>query len=247
MHEEFQYFYGNETEQYSFYRIPKLLFTDTRFKSLSLGAKVLYGLMLDRISISIENNWFDDEGRAYINYSINAICEAMGCGTEKAVQLIAELDDKKGIGLIIRKRLGQGKPDQIFVRKFTDAKSEIQTSEKPNSSIRETGSLDIGKTEPNYIKLNKTNRKREIRIDKRQYGTYKNVLLSDQEYQILQEEFPNDYEKRIEDVSCYIESTGKKYKNFLATIRSWARRDEHKTYRNTKKQPDYTVQEGETI
>jgi|GEM_PF-2190860 phosphopantetheine adenylyltransferase len=76
---------------------------------------------------------------------------------------------------------------------------------------------------------------------------YKNVLLSDQEYQILKEEFPNDYENRIEDVSCYIESTGKKYKNFLATIRNWARRDEHKTYRNTKKQPDYTVQEGETI
>ncbi len=64
------YFYGKEADQYSFYKIPKLLFTDTYFKSLSVESKVLYGLMLDRMSLSVKNQWVDSEGRAYIYFSL---------------------------------------------------------------------------------------------------------------------------------------------------------------------------------
>ena len=73
------YFYGKEADQYSFYKIPKLLFTDEHFKKLSVEAKVLYGLMLDRMSLSVKNQWLDGEGRAYIYYSLEDIMDALGC------------------------------------------------------------------------------------------------------------------------------------------------------------------------
>lgn len=57
------------------------------------------------------------------------------------------------------------------------------------------------------------------------YGSYKNVLFTDEEYAKLQAEFPGDYSERIERLSEYIASTGKSYKSHLATIRSWARKD----------------------
>ena len=57
------YFYGKEADQFSFYKIPKLLFTEEYFKKISVEAKVLYGLMLDRMSLSMKNQWMDDEGR----------------------------------------------------------------------------------------------------------------------------------------------------------------------------------------
>lgn len=115
---QFDYFRGMEAEQYSFYRVPKVLFTAECFKSLSCEAKVLYGLMLDRMSLSIKNRWFDDEDRAYIIFTVDEIAELMNCGTQKAVKLIKELDTRNGIGLIEKKRLGLGKPNVIYVKNF---------------------------------------------------------------------------------------------------------------------------------
>ncbi len=115
---QFDYFRGMEAEQYSFYRVPKVLFTAECFKSLSCKAKVLYGLMLDRMSLSIKNRWFDDEDRVYIIFTVDEIAELMNCGTQKAVKLIKELDTSNGIGLIEKKRLGLGKPNVIYVKNF---------------------------------------------------------------------------------------------------------------------------------
>lgn len=72
---QLDYYYGNEAEQYSFYRIPKVLFTDSRFKGLSVEAKVLYGLLLDRMALSVRNNWLDQDGRVYIIYTIADVME----------------------------------------------------------------------------------------------------------------------------------------------------------------------------
>ena len=110
----FDYYRGVEAEQYSFYRIPKMLFTDTIFQDLSCEAKVLYGLMLDRMSLSLKNHWMDEEERVYIIFTVNNICDLMNCGTQKAVRLLKELDVKTGIGLIEKKRLGLGKPNVIY-------------------------------------------------------------------------------------------------------------------------------------
>lgn len=146
---QFEYFHGVEAEQYSFYRVPKILFTAECFRNLSCEAKVLYGLMLDRMSLSIKNRWLDKEDRVYIIFTVEEIAELLNCGTQKAVKLIKELDGRQGIGLIEKKRLGLGKPNVIYVKNFMvkekvlsiqEEKEEesteiLQNSENQNSRI----------------------------------------------------------------------------------------------------------------
>ena len=115
---KFDYYYGAEAEQFSFYRVPRLLIKDRRFKGLSSDAKLLYGLMLDRMALSMKNGWFDDENRAYIHYTVENIMEDLGCARATCAKVLAELDSKKGIGLIEKKRQGLGKPDIIYVKNF---------------------------------------------------------------------------------------------------------------------------------
>lgn len=115
---DFDYYYGKEADTFSFYRVPKILFSEDYFKGLSVEAKVLYGLMLDRMSLSIKNQWIDDEGKVYINFSVENIQEYMGCSKNKAVAILKELDSDGGIGLVEKKRLGQGKPTIIYVKNF---------------------------------------------------------------------------------------------------------------------------------
>ena len=115
---KFDYFRGMEGEQYTFYRIPKVLFTAECFRSLSCEAKVLYGLLLDRMGLSIKNRWFDEEDRVYIIFPVEELAELLNCGTQKVVRLLKELDVKSGIGLIEKKRLGLGKPNVIYVKNF---------------------------------------------------------------------------------------------------------------------------------
>ena len=155
---QFAYFYGAEAEQYSFYRIPKTLFSDKRFKGVSMEAKVLYGLMLDRMGLSVRNGWLDDDGRVYIYFTLEDAIETLACGKDKALKLFKELDTPHGIGLIQRRKQGQGKPARVYVMNFTlptdnepgpspetseKQKSELpentepQTSEKPKSALPE--------------------------------------------------------------------------------------------------------------
>ena len=137
---QFDYYRGMEAEQYTFYRIPKVLFTAECFKSLSCEAKVLYGLLLDRMSLSIKNRWFDEEDRVYIIFTVEEIAELMNCGTQKAVRLLKELDSDRGIGLIEKKRLGLGKPNVIYVKNFIirqrgDGDREEKQGEKPVNTL----------------------------------------------------------------------------------------------------------------
>lgn len=136
---QFDYFRGMEAEQYSFYRVPKVLFTAECFRSLSCEAKVLYGLMLDRMSLSIKNRWFDEEDRVYIIFTVEEIAELLNCGTQKAVKLMKELDSNQGIGLIEKKRLGLGKPNVIYVKNFlvkekNSSEQEEKTLENPENT-----------------------------------------------------------------------------------------------------------------
>ena len=90
----YDYFYGAEAEQFSFYRIPKVLFTEERFRSVSAEAKVLYGLLLDRMSLSCKNGWLDRAGRVYIIFTIEEVMTALGCADQKAGKLMHELESK---------------------------------------------------------------------------------------------------------------------------------------------------------
>lgn len=157
----FDYYYGDESSQFSFYRIPRQLVTGDRFKRLSTDAKLLYGLMLNRMGLSVKNGWHDNCGRVFIYYTQEEIQEDLNCGHDKATKLILELDTVRGIGLIERKKQGQGKPAKIYVKRFTTRaippqpnKSEpvpepphfgapdcgeeaVQTAGKPQSRVRE--------------------------------------------------------------------------------------------------------------
>ena len=112
------YYYGTEAEQYSFYRVPKTLLTDPRYKGVSIEAKVLYGLLLDRMSLSVRNGWMDKDRRVYIYFTQEDAMALMSCGKDKATRLFRELD-QGGIGLIERKKQGQGRPTRIYVKNFT--------------------------------------------------------------------------------------------------------------------------------
>ena len=114
----YDYFYGAEAEQFSFYRIPKVLFTEERFRSVSAEAKVLYGLLLYRMSLSCKNGWLDKEGRVYIIFTIEEVMTALSCADQKAGKLLHELESK--CRLIERKRQGLGKPNLIYVKNFVD-------------------------------------------------------------------------------------------------------------------------------
>ena len=167
------YFYGDESEQFSYFRIPRLLITSPRFKGLSTDAKLLYGMLLDRMSLSAKNGWYDEQSRVYIYYTADEIRADMGCGNDKALKLLSELDTKKGVGLIERIKQGQGKPTKIYVKRFTTRElpadtaepsppcpdtgsgadldfSDFQTSEKSMSRPRKSRCADLGKTDASY-------------------------------------------------------------------------------------------------
>ena len=100
--------------------IPKLLFSDERFEALSTDAKLLYGMLIDRMELSMKNGWTDKDGRVFIYFTLEDARERLKCGTEKIVKLFAELDSEKGIGLIECVRQGLGKPNIIYVKNFMD-------------------------------------------------------------------------------------------------------------------------------
>ena len=124
----FDYYYGDESNQFSFYRIPRQLITGDRFKRLCTDAKLLYGLLLDRMGLSAKNGWYDEQGRVFIYYTLDEIQEDLNCAHGKAVKLLSELDAGNGFGLIERVKQGQGRPTKIYVKRFT-------TREKPPQPV----------------------------------------------------------------------------------------------------------------
>lgn len=174
---EFGYFHDYESEQFAFYRIPKVLFTDEYFRNLSSDAKVLYGLMLDRMALSIRHQWFDEEGKVYIIFTVEQVIQYMNCGRDKAMKTLAELDTKKGIGLIERVKQGFGKPDIIYVKNFILRTSkDVKNNDESEESIqqnREVEEVDLSESENRLIVVGKidfkgsekpTSRGRKIRL-----------------------------------------------------------------------------------
>ena len=194
----FDYFYEEQSESYSFYRIPKMLFTEEIFEAMSTDAKVLYGLLLDRISLSRENGWMDDVGRVYVYYTIKSVKKSLRCANTKACGLLRELDE---FGLIERKKQGLGKPTIIYVKDFTRfRKAELFDSEKQNSVILHTGTLDNRKSETNKTEKNNTESNKTNPIlsgadkDMDERTSYRNYLNSQLDMEIMYERYPYDRE-----------------------------------------------------
>ena len=196
----FDYFYEEQSESYSFYRIPKLLFTEELFETLSTEAKVLYGLLLDRISLSREHGWFDESGRVYVYYTINTVKRALRCGNSKACRLLKELDS---FGLTERKKQGHCKPTIIYVKDFTRfPKQEFMTSQSGNSCDLKMGIHDNSEWESiNTYKNNTENTKtdpilsgQDVDKDAEERASYRDYLFDKLEMEILYERYPYDRE-----------------------------------------------------
>ena len=172
----FDYYYGAEAEQFAFYRIPRVLMTAPHFKRLSSDAKILYGLMLDRMGLSMKNNWIDNDNRVYIFFTLEDVQESLSCSHTTGVKIVAELDAENGIGLIERKKQGQGRPARVYVKNFNLVvdnsvenlapggdgspdfkKVEVKTSRMLKSRLQGSGSADFKNVDANQTNLNKNN------------------------------------------------------------------------------------------
>ena len=147
----FDYFYGQSGEMFSYFRVPKILFRDIRFKDLSTDAKTLYGILLDRMSLSVKNGWLDGQGRVYIIFPIQEVMDALGCADNKATKLFRELENA---GLVERKRRGLGKPNLIYVKNFADQR--YRNRDKNDSGNADSGEQDAAKQRGNKTEWNNT-------------------------------------------------------------------------------------------
>lgn len=154
------YFYGQTGELFSFYRIPKALFQEQRFQSLSTDAKTLYGILLDRMSLSAKNGWLDEQGRVFIIFTIEDVKRSLCCADNKATKLLRELEE---FGLIERKRRGLGRPSLVYVKNFSadSSKARFQNRENHESGGFKSTSQDpakprCNKTDKNNTEMNET-------------------------------------------------------------------------------------------
>ena len=147
---DLDYFYGQSSELFSFYRIPKLLFQDSRFQPLSTDAKTLYGILLDRMSLSARNGWLDKAGRVFIIYTVQEVQDSLGCADKKSTKLLRELEE---YGLIERKRRGLGKPSLVYVKNFS---AESSKSIFQNRDFHDSGGFKNASQDPSKSRCNKT-------------------------------------------------------------------------------------------
>ena len=210
------YFYGANAEQFAFYRIPKVFFTEPLLCGISIEAKLLYGLMLDRLSLSTRNDWVDADGRVYIYYTVENVMEDLNCGNKKAVKLLNELDSE--YGLIERKRQGLGKPTKIYVKNFAGLlqKRHFQKCQNDTSGSVQMTSLDVSKGHSNNTEINNTeyNKTDLIYLSEKDdpkegwdgYTQYRNYFLEQLEFDNLLGEYPYDTETLNEILELLIET-----------------------------------------
>ena len=152
---KFDYFYGAQANQFNFIKIPKDLLTESVFAKLSLSAKILYGILLDRMSLSMKNGWFDKENKPYIIYPISEIQEDLNLTKKKAMDYLMELEQ---IGLVEKKKRGFGLPSILYIKNFVVPRDctrgiENGTSGKPNSGSRGAGirTPEVSKSTPQEV------------------------------------------------------------------------------------------------
>ena len=194
----FDYFYGEQSESYAFYRTPKVFFTDERFRGLSSDAKILYGILLDRVSLSSKNGWLDEAGRVFVYMTVSSIEEALGCAHQKACGLLQELED---FGLIEKQKQGLCKPTKIYVKNFIQVwNSYSQRYENHTAGSMEIIRPEVWKSASNNTDINNTEISNNNPIlsdgdvDKSDRESYYHYLYNHLEMDILKERYPYDTE-----------------------------------------------------
>ena len=213
----YDYFYGPEGEQFSFIRVPKIFFENEAYRSMSAEAKILYGFLLDRVSVSLKNGWKDDQNRVFIICTIEEIMEKLGCGNKKAIQLLSELEDK--IGLIERKRQGLGKPNLIYVKNFVrtvdnSGQRHFLKCQNDTSGSVQTTSLEVSESHGSNTNKNKTDmsytenpiypgRDADAMAERRSYESYFRDAL---EFDYLLQQYPYDRETLQEILDLLVDT-----------------------------------------
>ena len=219
---------------------------------MSWTAEIIYSLLLYRAQLSKKNRWIDSEGRIYIQFSNASLAKALHKSETPVRNALRELE-KAGL---IEKRLNAGSANTIYL-KLPDSsesqskpclKTDTPPVQKQTPPCLETDTGSVQKQTPKYKELdNRTvNSKREKAPTRQSYGSYGNVLLTDAEYQKLSADIPY-LDNLIEQLSAYMESTGKKYKSHAATLRVWAARDRNQQKPRSSGMPDYSFKEGESL
>lgn len=200
----------DKKSQEGYCRMPKSLFTDPKYRGIAAEAKVLYAFMLDRLALSKKNNWIDRDGNTYIFFTLQEAMELLNIGHEKAVKLFAMLDQEKGVGLIRRKKLGQGRPAMVYVQELQEAEN---LQNKQNPEIPKTGSQKLRKSEHNNTEWNNNNRsflsinpditekaedampkRNGGRVDEAERAAYEEIVKENIEQEVLLERHPYDQE-----------------------------------------------------
>ena len=140
---EFNYYYGNQADQFSFIRIPRVLLVDSLFEPLTIQAKLLYGVLLDRMGVSMRNGWFDEKNRVYIIYQISEIQTDLGFSKKKSIDYLTELEQ---FGLVEKKRRGRGLPSILYVKSFMVPGLEARSAETDTSTsdTKDLRSVEMG-------------------------------------------------------------------------------------------------------
>ncbi len=196
---EFDYFYTEQSNQFAFYRIPKVLIVEDYFREMSTEAKLLYGLLLDRVSLSASSGWVDDQRRVYIIYTIRSIMRDLHCGTRKAVKLLKELE---AYGLIEKQIRGQGKPTLIYVKNFSTLFSDCKSKDfhNENSSVSIVTIPEVSKGQSNNTNTNNTKNNNTYPIlsgadvDNDERESYYRYFYNQLEIEIMRERYPMDGE-----------------------------------------------------
>ena len=211
------YFYGQAGELFSFFRIPKALFQEQRFQDLSTDAKTLYGILLDRMSLSVKNEWFDKQGRVFIIFTIEDVKRALCCADNKATKLLRELEN---FGLIERKRRGLGKPSLVYVKNFSSdlSNERVQNRENHESGSPKNACQDPPKSRCNKNKKSKTERNNTNPILSDELEKMKNRKLLEEyfsrslEIELLLRLYPDDEDTIYQIVDLLVDTCDSKRK-----------------------------------
>ena len=212
---------------------------------LSHTAKLLYTLLLDRATLSQKNNWIDTQGHIYVIYPLSHLAKDLGCCISSVTRAFSELENAQ---LMERIRSGFSKPSRILLKvPHTTQNCTIAVCKNAEDDCAETSSMIAQKCTPNQRNKNNLKDNQLIKTTDAYltFGEYQNVFLTAKEYKRLKADFAG-LDGLIEQLSAYIQSTGKKYADHATTLRIWAKRQ--KTERkSTPGIPDYTFTEGESL
>ena len=213
--------------------------------NLSHTAKLLYTLLLDRATLSQKNNWIDAQDRIFVVYPLSSLAKDLGYSISSITRAFAELENAQ---LVERVRNGFSKPSRILLKvPHTTQNCAVTVCKNAEDDCAEMSSMIAQKCTPNQRNKNNLKDNHLIRTTDAHltFGEYRNVFLTEKEYKQLKTDF-SGLDSLIEQLSAYIQSTGKKYADHAATLRIWVKRQ-----KSEQKQapgiPDYTFKEGESL